>query len=252
MLVDLGQGQAEGKSQDRKGKGKGKQEVNTYDSIVVGDVHRDFGALNQLINQRKPKILLQCGDFGYWPTQDVPNRSGEIPSPKAGDCRVYWCDGNHEDHWRLKERKTNELWPNVFYQPRGSTITLPDGRVVLFMGGADSIDKGVRTFGLDWFPDEVIYYDDVAKLDPNMRVDIVISHTCPCELTPFMLRTTIVSHDADPSRHALSRVFEMYRPSLWYYGHWHEYKVMFIRGCRFCALDYPGNGGRWWIPLTSK
>lgn len=224
--------------------------MNTYDIIVAGDIHGCFGDLNQLINQRKPKILLQAGDFGYWPEFNKPDKYGHMSRPVAGNCHVHWCDGNHEDHWRLKERKTNELWPNVFYQPRGSTLTLPDGRTVLFMGGADSIDKGMRTVGLDWFPEEVISYNDVARLDPNLKVDIVVSHTCPAELAHKMVRDTRAM-SGDPSRHALSEVFKMYRPPLWYFAHWHMHMSTFMMGCRFIALDYPGNGGRWWLPLAT-
>jgi len=40
--------------------------------------------------------------------------------------------------------------------PRGSTFTLPDGSVVMFFGGANSIDQEYRTFGIDWFPEEAI------------------------------------------------------------------------------------------------
>lgn len=40
-----------------------------------------------------------------------------------------------------------EVAPGVIYQPSGSTLTLPDGRVVLFLGGAKSVDWPLRTGG---------------------------------------------------------------------------------------------------------
>jgi hypothetical protein len=225
--------------------------MKTHDIIVVGDIHGDFGALNSLINKGQPQIVLQCGDFGYWPLFVQPDRYGNIATPKAGNCRVHWCDGNHEDHWRLRDRRTDELWPNVFYQPRGSTLTLPDGRVVLFMGGADSYDKNTRLLGKDWFPEEVISFDDINKLDPKMHVDIVVSHTCPSKyMEHFMYDTTSLT--PDPSRHALSAIKDMYSPSLWYFAHWHRYRVKYLDGCKFTALNYPGNCGRWWVPLEPK
>ena len=35
--------------------------------IIMGDVHADFGSLNQFLNKKRPDIILQCGDFGRWP-----------------------------------------------------------------------------------------------------------------------------------------------------------------------------------------
>lgn len=226
---------------DLRDKGS-KEKLMETSILIAGDVHGEFGVLNQLISRRGPKILLQCGDFGFW-----PNIVGS--QPKVGACQVYWCDGNHEDHWNLRNRQTNELWPNVFYQPRGSTLTLPDGRIVLFMGGAASIDKNSRLLGRDWFPEEVISFGDLVTLDPLSRVDIVISHTCPIELASQMADLGKVS-DNDPTRAILSEVFQMYHPSLWYYGHWHQYKVTMYQGCRFCALDCVQNNGKWWEALS--
>jgi hypothetical protein len=100
-----------------------------HDIMVVGDVHADFGALNTLLNKKRPKIVLQCGDFGFWPNmkaKDRRNRWRERKAPIAKDTRLYWADGNHEDHWSLKARQTNEVYPNVFHMKRGATLTLPD------------------------------------------------------------------------------------------------------------------------------
>ena len=43
-------------------------------------------------------------------------------------------------------------------------LGLPDGRIVLFMGGADSIDKKYRKIGFDWFPEELITQKDIYEL----------------------------------------------------------------------------------------
>lgn len=51
----------------------------------------------------------------------------------------YCGVGNHEDHWSLKSRKTNELAPNIFYMPRRSIYELPDGATPLFDATYDAI-----------------------------------------------------------------------------------------------------------------
>jgi len=228
--------------------------------IVAGDIHGDFGSLNAMINKQNPEIILQCGDFGFWPAmrpQDfygpTGHKNAKLPIPRVGKTKVYWCDGNHEDHHSLIARKTNELWPNVFYQPRASTLQLPDGRTVLFMGGADSYDKPYRTPNIDWFQEELITQADMDRL-PKCKVDIVISHTCPCEFVMgmglgFDLRLN------DPCRHALSMILHEYKPALWYFGHWHKNITYYDSewGCRWTALSHTtgGGSGRWWEELRT-
>lgn len=227
-------------------------------TIVCGDIHMDFGALNHMRNKQRPNILLACGDFGYWPRMPATKFYGptaakhpKLPMPKTGkNCKMYWCDGNHEDHQSLIDRTTDELWPNVFYMPRGSSMLLPDGRRVLFMGGADSHDKGYRTMGVDWFKEELITQADLDRIQDH-KYDIVISHTCPCEWVPGVYDHSASIREADPSRHALSIVLQKYRPKLWYFGHWHRNVTCYDKeyDCRWTALDHTGGMGRWWEVL---
>jgi hypothetical protein len=64
--------------------------------VVVGDIHGDFGTLNTLINKRQPKMILQVGDFGYWPhMKDYKAGYDKTPTVKAQNTIIHWCDGNH-------------------------------------------------------------------------------------------------------------------------------------------------------------
>jgi len=234
-----------------------------YDNsiIVTGDIHGDWSALNKLINHKKPKIVLQTGDFGYFPRLIEIRQHGIISlieRNKVNDplllkqrkypklpqgSKLYFCDGNHEDHESLGLATSNEVYPNVFHMKRGSTITLPDGRIVLFMGGAESLDKDSRIQGRDWFPEEEIKDSDIRNLDLNRKIDIVISHTCPMEFDVY----DFGGKERDSSRLALSYILEIFRPSLWYFGHWHIYKTGFVKNCRWTVLDMTwGSSGKWW------
>lgn len=215
--------------------------------VVMGDVHREFGALNVWINKKRPSLILQCGDFGYWPRWTEKT----VPALHGGD--LLFCDGNHEDHESLKRLEYPEVYPGVRHMPRGSVFTLPDGRTVLFMGGADSIDKHLRTPGKDWFPEELISESDIYQL-PEASVDIVISHTSPREFNiPYMTES---EKSRDPPCMALSHVLHKYRPKLWYFGHWHFFGQGTYKSsgsasweCRWTALDRINGFSRWWIPL---
>lgn len=224
------------------------------DIYVVGDLHGDWGRLNELINKKSPKVILQCGDFGYWPKLEVSKpvlygmqKSWKLKGIKHGETHVFWCDGNHEDHWYLRDNPTLIDYGNVHYQRRGSITMLPDGRTVLFVGGAESIDKEYRKIGIDWFPEELISLDDLDRAMSYLsKIDIIISHTCPLEFdvtgSDFKLN--------DPSRVALSRILEKYKPDLWYFGHWHKYLKGQYLNTRWTTLDYPGHGGVWWEQLA--
>lgn len=220
--------------------------MKSQDIIVVGDVHGDFGTLNSFISKKRPKIILQCGDFGFFPHLNLfrldtmgNQRRLEKKDPKVGNAKLYWAPGNHEDYWELQNITSNEIWKNVFYMKRGSILTLPDKRNVLFMGGADSRDKNTRTLGIDWFPEENITQKDVMSIPDNVKIDIVISHTCPNEFD-------IGVYDKDFNREALSYILNTYKPSLWYCGHWHKYKTGFTNDCRWTVLNHSWSCDRWW------
>lgn len=217
--------------------------------LVVGDLHGDWGCLNALINTKRPSIVLQCGDFGHWPALEVSKpvlygmqKSWKLQGVKSKDTKVYWCDGNHEDHWHLRDNTVD--YPGVKYMPRGSVLTLPDGRVVMFMGGAESVDKDQRRLGFDWFPEEVISLSDLDRaMEYKGKVDIIISHTCPRE---FIVGTKTSGKISDPSRHALSYLLEHFKPSQWFFGHWHKSQHGRHNDTVWQALDYPGHRGKWW------
>jgi predicted nucleotidyltransferase len=233
--------------------------------LIVGDVHGNHELLSRLIRVLQPKMVLQCGDFGYFPRLEyIPPEGSPTVYPfklegrlETGGVPVHWCDGNHEDHetlakLRVGQAGAHEVAPNCFYQDRGSTLTLPDGRTALFSGGAESWDRAWRTEGRDWFAQELLTVADLARF-PNCQVDVVISHTAPAliEVGHFDNRAHRAKQD-DPSRPVLDEVFFRYRPRHWYFGHWHEARHDIKLQTKFLALDKLERGyGCWtWLPKT--
>ncbi len=231
--------------------------------LVFGDIHGEFARFNKIINRRRDHIdmILQCGDWGYWPRQHgmtyVDRLTGKVKTEdnynvKNRDIPIYFCDGNHEDHEMLKTLEDNEIMKNVFYMKRGTRLTLDDGRTVLFIGGAYSIDKKYRTQGWDWFPEETISQKDIYDL-PDVKIDIVISHTCPREFFKKLnLRNNFDIKDNDPSMDALSYVLDKYKPPLWYFAHFHTFKQGYDNNCYWTALSCIGSDERFWIELRSS
>lgn len=216
-------------------------------TIITGDLHGNFIQLNAMIKQESPDLVKCCGDFGYWPRVDYIQK---VETINTVHTKVLFCDGNHEDHWELQRLKNLAVAPNVFYQPRGSTYRLPDGRNVLFMGGGVSIDKHLRTVGYDWFPEETITQKDFMNL-PDEPIDIFITHTCSHEIYDNHIKSAM-GHglkDNDPCYSALSSLWEMYKPAQWFFGHFHVNLNGIYKGTRWHCLGAVGHGP-WWMELT--
>jgi len=183
--------------------------------LVVGDIHLKFNNLVKLCKKHKPDIVFQVGDFGYFPEDYYfnPKFLEKLPD-------TFFCDGNHENHERLRDGTVQEVLPsNVTFMERGSVININD-KNVLFMGGSSSVDKNTRTPGFDWFPGETIRDTDLDRIPKGIRIDVVISHTCPEEF--FNSLNSRYTKDNDPSRKALSYILNTCHPSEWFFGHFHK------------------------------
>lgn len=210
--------------------------------IVAGDIHADWEMLNKLLREENPDILLQVGDFGYWP-RFKQHSLDRIENPN--NTQIYFCPGNHEDWDALDSFHEEEIAPNIHYMRKGTRLELPDGRNIMFIGGAYSVDKAWRTPGLTWFPQEIIVDNDLKGIDER-NIDIVISHTCPEEF--IMKGLPFFDKIHDPSRRHLSLVLENARPKEWYFGHWHEPQRGTYKGTKWTALN-ECRGASWWVQI---
>lgn len=204
-------------------------------SIVVGDVHGRYDCLQKIYTKNKPDIIIQCGDFGYFPKFENCRMSflEEIK------CKTLFCDGNHEDHESLsKLDESGSVYglENVKHIKRGTVLTINQKRV-LFVGGASSVDRKLRTAGYDWWPQEIISQEDIDKCLLAGKVDVVVSHTCPEEFLPHLLKGMRIYEDKDPSRVALSIILKECNPDFWYFGHWHTYKKSYYKSTFWTCLD---------------
>lgn len=258
--------------------------------FIMGDVHADWPNLNDFINKRIRRnakmralaqeydleaIILQCGDFGYWPHYrpddfygdgiDYANPPGpyknyavknwEIDFLKDQMVKIYWADGNHENHDRLdlleqqaKGRKFIPVSPQVFFATFGSVLTLLDGTNVMFCGGAKSDDQKFRKLGDSWWEQEEVDEKDLMNLPDHAttHIDWVISHNCPKLIDIEHGLHRYSPHFFDPSRIYLDEVMRKFQPKRWFFGHYHRYCSGENNGCEWMCLDYPSHSGKWW------
>lgn len=205
--------------------------------MFIGDLHGNFYHINNMIKEHSPDIIIQCGDFGIW-------NENKFKNINVGNTLVYFIDGNHEDFDYIENeivaKNKFEIAKNVFYQPRGSYITI-NNKNILFIGGAGSIDKKFRTPGYDWWPNETISINDVENL-PEVNIDIVVSHTCPKEfkkdLTLNKSFKEFFGEFNDPCEFLLSEfVLKKYNPKSWYFGHFHIHQKGKYENCNWTCLN---------------
>lgn len=124
--------------------------------------------------------LLQLGDFGYW--TDDPETDGYLATIHgeldAAGIRLFWLDGNHEDHTRQTEWLDSSIHPNIRYLPRGFRWTWWD-RTWMSVGGAMSVDRQYRVERLSWWPGEELADADVDYAKRDGDVDVIVCHDCP-------------------------------------------------------------------------
>ena len=221
-------------------------------NYFCGDTHGEFFFLNQYLKKATNEDnFFICGDFGYWDRSTFREGKGFyhelIKNPNK--AKIYFCDGNHEQHLLLKELERVHGWnnpieikENMFYCPRGSSLDLNDGRSVLFVGGADSIDKQWRETNVNWFSEETMKYTDYERIDFSKSYNIVVSHTCPLNCMPHMreLYKGVSLKTYDFTSDLLQSIFDRTKPSKWYFGHWHCYDVFEVEGCQFTVVNMSG------------
>ena len=181
----------------------------------IGDVHRAFDRLAVAVAAfpANVDVAIQVGDLGLHSDDLSPTGPGLPPLAH----KVYYVTGNHdhEPSYRGITRPT-EMASNLVFVPRGTVLEL-DGRRIAFLGGGSSvIDRAVRRYGVDWWPEEEVTLADVARFEDVGRVDFLVSHTPPAFVYHFF------QLPPDPSALAVGQAWQILgRPQV-VCGHLHK------------------------------
>lgn len=210
---------------------------------VAGDWHRNMRWVSQLINflatQRHITHILHVGDFGIIGNTSEYLRTLDEATSRTG-VEVYFVRGNHDnpdflDSLPLDHRGFAPLsyssTPRVFYVPDGTFMTWR-GKTILGIGGAVSIDKRLRSAGLEWWPNEVIPGNILDVVEPHLPlegVDVIISHDAP-ELAAVPLNPAFaalfsreVVDECEAHRSYFQEVVDALRPRNLIHGHYHVF-----------------------------
>jgi UDP-2,3-diacylglucosamine pyrophosphatase LpxH len=214
--------------------------------IFVGDVHGKYNKLMELIKRYgiSDSYLIALGDFGVGFYNDTHyNTIFNEMNIELDRCnnKIYVLRGNHDN-------------PSYFPSGFGNIKFVEDytciqieGKKILFLGGACSIDRNERKVNEDYWLDEKFNLE-IEKLK-TIKCDIVVSHSAPSVCYPYtnlgLLEKCkfdqILYSDITEERKELNIALEILMKNNnitnWYYGHFHHNHVDTINNIRFECLD---------------
>lgn len=213
--------------------------------IYAGDIHGNVDAIKTIDAIAKhrvnAKFVIQVGDFAIrWHDECLVK---EYFDNREDGPTWFTCGGNHEnwDKWFELTKSfspvTTKLAKDCYFVARGEMLDI-DGKSHLFLGGAESTDRHVRTEGIDWWARETPSYEEFTRfavaLDER-QPDVVVTHDAPLRVPLY--RT---GRDRNQTPVNLENVLRVssFTPKTWYFGHHHQHKSWKIEGTEFkcCGL----------------
>jgi len=221
--------------------------------FCCGDLHgaNDIQKLNtrnwpEQKELSKEDVLVQLGDFGliWYP----------IGSNKEQEYWLEWLAnkpfttavvlGNHECYDIIDTLPWDTKWGNdvqyyetfngnrIYFLKRGAFYNI-NGRKILAIGGAHSIDKLYRTEHVSWWSQEDITFKETEacfdELDEKgYTADYILTHTCPSRLVvEFLLQSQMYFQEKinDHTAEFLDEIDNRVEFGEWHFGHFHiDYK----------------------------
>lgn len=217
--------------------------------LFVGDIHGNWNVLENLCLQVSNTLIVQVGDAGL----GFRSKTSEIWELKSLDkiCsttgnQIILMRGNHDSKRRFSQLRLENVLNHIFLTQDYEIISWKD-KTLQFVGGAISIDRCSREIDKSyWVDEEVILKEDLCQ-----KVDILVTHTCPSFCFPQKVNNMVLDwaqaekerfgidllKELQEERQKLDKIFEICRPSLHVYGHFHMSHVEIFRDCKHRLMD---------------
>ncbi|CCY80170.1 putative uncharacterized protein [Mycoplasma sp. CAG:877] len=205
---------------------------------ITGDIHRDFSRIYKL-KKDSDNMLIVLGDVGinYYLNEEDKNCKEYLKKLKL---KLFCVRGNHEERPEniatYKEVEMfcgkvfiEEEYPNLIFAKDGEVYNI-DGKKILVIGGAYSVDKEYRLLhGYKWFKEEQLTKEEMDTILDKVKskhFDIVLTHTCPYKYEPReVFMQGLDQSKVDKSmEHFLDEIEEKISYDKWYCGHYHTEK----------------------------
>jgi hypothetical protein len=199
---------------------------------IIGDVHGLKYELSLLLDNLPEDVTeaIQVGDLGVGFGQG--DHWHESLDEMFSNVNGGFIRGNHDSPEQCKQMST---W-------------IPDGTVkdnMFSIGGAWSIDQQYRVPGKSWWPEEELSYSQLELMISTydmIRPDIMITHDVAKSAAEYMFftegRPLYGKHKyRTRTAQALDTMWEIHKPKVWCFGHWHFDIDQTIHGTRFICLN---------------
>lgn len=161
---------------------------------ITGDQHANFNKIFNFVDFLDIKLnsddyVIILGDMGIFWRDDKEDAKKFIEFfEKNYQFNLYFIEGNHENFNLLNDLPEDEngmgyISEHIRHLKRGRRYNI-QGKNILAIGGADSIDKYHRTEGISWWKEEQITDDDVVEAigHGDIVFDYVLSHAAPAAI----------------------------------------------------------------------
>jgi predicted phosphodiesterase len=231
---------------------------------VCGDTHGTYDKekidlWHQKEDITEDDVLIILGDFGgVWYHRNSKKWISDNKLQRnylKKKFETFVVDGNHENHaiinnlpiiekynGKVRELKVQHPYKDfenvgsIYFAIRGEIYEI-QGRKILCVGGAESQDKALRTWNVDWWSEETLSKSDETNTLNNLdkhdwKVDYVLTHTCPAYVGNVMIGKVFGPYSKEYSRYMskskdpVSKFFDFLLDrgitfNEWHFGHWH-------------------------------
>ena len=187
---------------------------------AIGDTHGKYDLYLEIA--RSHKNTVQIGDLGF--------RYGCLEGLDPESHKIV--GGNHDNY------DTIVNYPHYLGDCGFHTL---GGTEFFFLRGAYSVDRDMRTIGVDWWSQEEIPIERFMEIRGEYRARkprIVITHTCPEIMAPAFLDAR-KAHRVHVTKTGfmLDELFNSHKPDLWVFGHFHVSRSAMEGGTKFVCLN---------------
>lgn len=221
--------------------------------IFLGDTHclvdtkklieTNFDLIHPIRRKDVVTNIISVGDIGLLPFNTTRIALKDLDnSLKERALMLFIIRGNHDSINFFQDNMYEGYLDNIVFVRDYIPLNI-EGKKILPIGGAVSIDRVDRIArNLFWEKEEVIDRKSIKFLETLETVirdvDIIVSHTAPKEFFPYTLNNIVkryiekekkmgldLLYHLEVERNYLSKVYEIFKPTEYYYGHFHSSNI---------------------------
>lgn len=204
--------------------------------FLTGDCHADFRKIYNFADRmelNENDYIIVLGDMGLFWRNDRKDADVFIRDfEERYNFNLYFVDGNHENFKILNNLIIDKngmgyISNHIKHLRRGCRYNI-DGKDILTIGGADSVDKFRRVEGLSWWREEEITSKEIEAIAAG-HYDYVLSHSCPLSIFEenkiYLCALGNIVDDNDEefkkTNIQLENLLQKIDFNHWYFGHYH-------------------------------